>query len=72
MQNTVAKQKFMKMDDIMQAILMLAQSQGFYGRLYNALCLLKSQQPQQFEQLTAELEQQKFTDVVDMVLYFES
>ena len=49
----------------------LAKSQGFYGRLYDAICEVEEQGGEAFERLKGELEAQNFKDVVDMVLYFE-
>ena len=61
----------MNIKQIIAAIKDLAASQGFYSRLYNAIKELQATEPEQFERLAAELEAQKFNDVVDMVLYFE-
>lgn len=47
---------------------MLAQSQGFYSRLYRDLNELPEEE---FNNVMTELEAQNFTDVVDMVLFFE-
>lgn len=49
----------------------LAKSQGFYGRLYDAICEVEEQGGEAFEELKEKLEAQNFKDVVDMVLYFE-
>ena len=60
--------KKMTFEQVMENISMLAQSQGFYGRLKRSIESLD-------EDTLAEVKEQlndKFTDVVDMVLFFES
>ena len=61
----------MNMNDIMNAIKTLAASQGFYGRLYRALVEIREYEPEKYEQIAEELENQHFASPVDMVLYFE-
>lgn len=58
----------MTFEQVMENISMLAQSQYFYGRLKRNIESLD-------EDTLAEVKEQlndKFTDVVDMVLFFES
>lgn len=62
----------MKMDNILEAIWGLAHSQGFYGRLYEAIMELKEEDPEGYEEYKNTLEEQNFKDVLDMVLYFEA
>lgn len=59
----------MNADKIMEAIRTLAQSQGFYGRLLESLMELSTQD---FNAVMDELEAQHFSDVVDLVLFFEN
>ena len=61
----------MKMDEILAAIRMLAQGQGFYCRLYRRIMELKEYEPDSYDSLVETLEAQNFSDAVDMVLYFE-
>ena len=61
----------MDINEIMEAILGLAQSQGFYGRLYNDLVEIRDNNEQAWIQVVEELEGQHFKDILDMVLYFE-
>ena len=61
----------MNREDILNAIRMLAQSQGFYGRLLARILEVKEYDPDTYEEFMAELEAQNFGDPVDMVLYFE-
>lgn len=60
-----------KIDRIMDEIESLAQSQGFYGRLYRDLCEVRYSDADEWQDVVNELEAQKFTDAVSMVLYFE-
>lgn len=61
----------MKMNDIMNVIVDLSFSQGFYGRLYRDIMELKSNSPSDYDLLVEELEGQNFKDALDVVLYFE-
>lgn len=54
----------MNREQILAAILMLAGSQGFYGRLY--------EQIKDNDEALDYLEAQNFSDTVDMVLFLES
>lgn len=54
----------MNKEQILDAIYSLAHSQGFYGRLYEAI--------QEDDSILEELESQNFSDVVDLVLYLET
>lgn len=58
----------MNRTQILDAIRKLASSQGFYSRLYNFL----SDGSEGAEEALCELEQQNFSDTVDMILYLES
>ncbi len=57
----------MNKDEILSAIERLANSQGFYGRLYTAL----TSGSDEAEAYLIELENMKFADVVDLILYIE-
>lgn len=61
----------MKRDDILNAIAMLAQSQGFYGRLLRDILDLRDADPDRYDELMDALEAEQFGDTVDMVLFFE-
>ena len=61
----------MKMEDILGAIRELANSQGFYGRLLRDIIELKENDLEGYNSLKEELESQKFTDTLDMIMYFE-
>lgn len=57
----------MNRQQILEAIKSLAASQGFYGRLYNAL----TNGTEEADEALETLERQNFADVVDMVLWLE-
>ena len=56
----------MKANEILEAIKMLAQSQGFYGRLLHSI-----ETSEERENILAELESLNFKDSLDLVMYFE-
>ena len=58
----------MNRTQILNAIAGLAASQGFYGRLYNAL----TSGTEEAEEFMEQMEAQNFGDVVDMVMWLES
>jgi len=53
----------MKINELKNAVLTLAQSQGIYGRLYRDV--------EQNDEFWQHLEDQNFSDVVDMILFLE-
>lgn len=62
----------MNIEQIMAAIRSLAESQGYYGRLYNELREMQTKDPDEWEEAKNALEGQNFNDTLDMVLYFET
>lgn len=62
----------MSIEEIMSAIRSLAQSQGYYGRLYNELWEMQTNDPEKWEEVKNTLEAQNFKDTLDMVMYFET
>lgn len=62
----------MNRDEIMDAIKMLASSQGFYGRMYINLREMRDNDPDEFDRNMTILEEQNFGDAVDMVMFFET
>lgn len=62
----------MSIEEIMTAIRSLANSQGFYGRLYQGLWNLRQYDPERWAEVKEKLEGQCFKDELEMVLYFES
>lgn len=62
----------MKRDELLNIIEGLSHSQGFYGRLLRRLIELKNEEPENYENLMLEWENENFTDAVDFVIYLES
>ena len=62
----------MNREQIMEVIRQLAHSQGSYGRFYRALCEMRDNEPERFDKAMAMLEEKKFKDIVDLVLYLET
>ena len=58
-------------NDVIEVLDRLSHSQGFYGRLLRDIYELKTYAPERFELFVKEIESQNFTDVLDIVLYFE-
>lgn len=57
----------MNRQEILSSIQSLSMSQGFYGRLYQFL----TNGNNEAEEYLNKLEEQKFNDVVDLVMYIE-
>lgn len=62
----------MKMNDILNFINDMSNSQGFYGRLYRYLTDIKENDTDAYEKITKDLEAQNFSDTLDIVMYFET
>ena len=58
-------------DDVIDIIDTLSHSQGFYGRLLRDIYELKKYEPEMFMIFVDEIESQKFTNALDVVMYFE-
>lgn len=56
----------MKINEILSAIRSLAQSQGFYSRLYSDLLSVKQSAPDEWADIVTVLEDRNFKDTVDM------
>ena len=50
---------------------MLAQSQGFYGRLLRDIMYMKEYEPDKFEEFKWLIELKEFNNPVDIVMFFE-
>ena len=61
----------MDINEIMEIILGLAHSQGFYGRLYNELVEIRDNEEEAWVEVVEELEGQNFKEPLDLILYFE-
>ena len=62
----------MNREQIMEAIRQLAHSQGSYTRFYRDLCEMRENEPERFNKAMTMLEEKKFKDIVDLVLYLET
>lgn len=62
----------MNREQIMEAIRQLAHSQGSYTRFYRDLCEMRENEPERFDKAMTMLEEKKFKDTVDLVLYLET
>ena len=58
-------------NDVIDIIDTLSHSQGFYGRLLRDIYELKKYEPEMFMIFVDEIESQNFTNVLDIVMYFE-
>ena len=61
----------MSFEEMIVAIEHLACSQGFYARLLRDIEYLDENNPVEFDRLVTELEAQNFSDVLEMIEYFE-
>lgn len=57
--------------EVMDIICSLARSQGFYGRLWLDMDELRREDPEAYRDTLEEWEKEKFTDVLQVVRYFE-
>lgn len=62
----------MDIEQIMAAIRSLAESQGFYGRLYENMQSVQANDPEQWAEIKETLEAQNFKDSLDMVMFLET
>ena len=58
-------------DDVMDIIIDLSYSQGFYGRLLRDITELRDEDENLFQNFVEEIESQNFTSSLDVVMYFE-
>ena len=58
-------------NQVIEVVEMLSHSQGFYGRLLNRIKDMEENELDNFVQFKTIVEEQHFTDPVDVVLFFE-
>lgn len=58
-------------EQVIDVVRMLSNSQGYYGRLLERILYLKEYEPEAFEEFKEVVEDQQFKDPVDVVLFFE-
>ena len=61
----------MDIEAVVDVIEMLADSQGFYGRLLEEILYIEENQPEKYEVFKQIIEKQEFKNPVDVVLFFE-
>lgn len=61
----------MKMKDIMNLIYSLSNSQGFYSRLWQAMCAMEQNDPEAYSRVKDEWESKNFKDDIEFILYIE-
>lgn len=69
--HTERETRFYNVDDVIEVVQMLSNSQGFYGRLLEKIEFIRHYEPEEFEKLVKIVEEQKFTEPLDVVLFFE-
>ena len=62
----------MNRTEILATVGQLAQSQGFYSRMYGRMLRIMDEDPEAYDRAMTELEAMKFSDAVDLVMYFET
>lgn len=63
--------KAMNIEEVVDVIEMLADSQGFYGRLLEEILYIEENDPLKYEIFKTVIEKQEFENPVDVVLFFE-
>ena len=63
--------KYYDIEDVVCVIEMLADSQGFYGRLLEEILYIEENNPDQYEVFKGFIEKQKFQHPLDVVMFFE-
>ena len=64
--------KFMDKGQILKSIEDLSKSQGLYSRIHRTIEKMRLNEPEMFNLYMTHLENQHFSDPVDLVLFFES
>ena len=67
----MSEKKVLKRDDILNIFEDLSHSQGLYGRILRQLREMKEEEPDEYEKYMKNLEDQAFTDPVDLIMYIE-
>lgn len=70
MMSTVKAEGY-NVEEVIEVVQMLSHSQGFYGRLLEEINYIKEYEPEKFETFKEIIEEQEFTNPVDVVLFFE-
>lgn len=62
----------MDIEQILAAIRSLAESQGYYSRIYDTLQSVQANDPDKWAEVKETLEAQNFKDTLDMIMFFET
>lgn len=65
------KTKGYNVDQVIEVVKMLSQSQGFYGRLLEDIMYMKEYDTDKFEEFEELIELMDFKDPIDVVMFFE-
>lgn len=63
--------KGLNIEEVVEVVEMLADSQGFYGRLLEEILYIEENEPNKYEVFKTIIEKQEFKDPVDVALFFE-
>ena len=63
--------KGLNIEEVVEVVEMLADSQGFYGRLLEEILYIEENEPNKYEVFKTIIEKQEFKDPVDVVMFFE-
>ena len=58
-------------EHVIELVRQLSHSQGYYGRLLEQILYLRDCEPEAFEEFKMVIEEQRFKNPVDVVLFFE-
>lgn len=64
--------KYLTAEQVIEIIKELAKSQGRYQRIYETLLELERTEPESYESIKTGFELQKFSDTLDVVMFFEA
>lgn len=62
----------MTFEQVMNVIYDLAQTRDFYRHYYYSIKDMEQNSPEEFAYFKADMEGQQFTDITDIINYFES
>lgn len=65
------KTKGYSVEQVIEVVEMMAQSQGFYGRLLRDIMYMKENEQDKFEEFKELIELMGFENPVDVVMFFE-
>lgn len=65
------KSKGYDIEAVVDVIEMLADSQGFYGRLLDEILYIEENEPEKYQAFKEIIEKQEFENPVDVVMFFE-